>query len=171
MKRCPNCNQTFEEEWLSFCTQDGTTLIEEAAAAELQPTVLATSPALASQPNWNSPADNSPEARSPWAAPNPPGWQPPPPPAYLQQQSKSLANAAMVIGIISVTVGWLCMGPLPAIVAIVLGAIALSQIKKNPDRVSGKQAAWIGVITGGVTVLIYAVVMIFYAVVMIAANA
>ena len=60
----------------------------------------------------------------------------------------------MVIGIISVTVGWLCLGPLPAIVAIVLGAIALSQIKKSPDRVGGKQAAWIGVITGGVTVLI-----------------
>lgn len=77
----------------------------------------------------------------------------------------------MVIGIISVTVGWLCLGPLPAIVAIVLGAIALSQIKKTPDRVGGRQAAWIGIITGGLTVLIYAGIMIFYVVVMIAANA
>jgi Domain of unknown function (DUF4190) len=171
MKSCPTCNQTFDEEWLSFCTQDGTTLIEEAAPAEPPPTVLASSSALASEPKWNPPADNRPPARSPWAAPDPQGWQPPPPPAYMQQQNKSLANAAMVIGIISVTVGWLCLGPLPAIVAIVLGAIALSQIKKSPDRVGGKQAAWVGVITGGLTVLIYAVVMIFYVVVMIAANA
>jgi hypothetical protein len=171
MKRCPNCNQTFDEEWLSFCTQDGTTLIEEAAPVEPAPTVLASSSELAAPPNWNPPADNPPLARTPWAAPNPQGWQPPPPPAYLQQQSKSLANAAMVIGIISVTVGWLCLGPLPAIVAIVLGAIALSQIKKTPDRVGGRQAAWIGIITGGLTVLIYAGIMIFYVVVMIAANA
>jgi hypothetical protein len=78
----------------------------------------------------------------------------------------------MILGIISVTVGWMCFGPIPGIAAIVLGAAALSQIKKNPDRVSGKQFAWVGVITGGLTVVIYVVVMIFYVILMIigAAN-
>lgn len=74
----------------------------------------------------------------------------------------------MVIGIISITVGWLCLGPVPAVVAIILGGIALSQIKKSPDRVAGKQAAWVGIITGGVTVVIYIGIMIIYLVAIIA---
>src|ERR1043165_2744776 len=43
MKRCPTCNRTFEEDWLAFCTQDGTTLVDEspAKASEPPPTILA----------------------------------------------------------------------------------------------------------------------------------
>ena len=46
MKRCPNCNRTFEEDWLAFCTQDGTTLIDESPAKkdDLQATILAPAP-------------------------------------------------------------------------------------------------------------------------------
>ena len=76
----------------------------------------------------------------------------------------------MVVGIISVTVGWLCLGPVPGIAAIIMGAVALSQIKKTPDHVGGKPMAMVGLITGSVTVLIYAGIMIFYVVVLVAAN-
>jgi hypothetical protein len=76
----------------------------------------------------------------------------------------------MILGIISVTVGWLCMGPIPGIAAIIMGAIALSQIKKTPDNVGGKPMAMVGLITGSVTVLIYAGIMIFYIVALVAAN-
>jgi len=76
----------------------------------------------------------------------------------------------MVIGIVSVTVGWLCLGPIPGIAAIIMGAVAISQIKKTPDRVGGKPMAVVGVVTGSVTVLIYAGIMIFYIVMLIAAN-
>ena len=79
-----------------------------------------------------------------------------------------MATAAMIIGIISITIGWLCLGPVPAIVAIILGGIALSQIKKNPERIGGKQAAWVGIITGGVTVVLYAIFMIIYVVAIVA---
>jgi hypothetical protein len=97
-------------------------------------------------------------------------WQPPPPPTYVQPENKSLATAAMVIGLIGVTVGWLCLGPIPGLAAIIMGAVALSQIKKTPDRVGGKPMAVVGVVTGGITVLIYAGIMVFYLVVLIAAN-
>jgi hypothetical protein len=170
MKRCPTCNQTFEEEWLSFCTQDGTTLVDDSPAAdEPPPTMLASeAPAVNEQATWNLP---SPVVPSPpqWE-PQTPEWQPPPPPSYAQAQNKSLATAAMIVGIISLTVGWLCLGPIPGIVAIVLGAVALSQIKKTPERVGGRQAAWVGIATGGLTVLIYAGIMIFYVAAMIIAN-
>ena len=88
----------------------------------------------------------------------------------MQPENRSLAIAAMVVGIVSVTVGWLCLGPIPGIAAIIMGAVALSQIKKTPDRVGGKPMAVVGLVTGGVTVLIYAGIMIFYIVMLIAAN-
>jgi hypothetical protein len=76
----------------------------------------------------------------------------------------------MILGIISVTVGWMCFGPIPAIAAIILGAVALSQIKKSPERVTGKQFAWVGVITGSLSLVIYAVVMVVYVIAMISVN-
>ena len=171
MKRCPTCNLTFQEEWLSFCTQDGTTLIDEAVSADEPPPTLV-SPAQPEAPAWNTPSAELPPSSPEWRPPRRevPEWQPPPPPAYIQPQSKSLATASMVLGIVSVTVGWLCFGPIPGIASIILGSVALSQMKKAPERVGGKQMAWIGVITGSVTVLLYAGLMIFYIVMAVGAN-
>lgn len=174
MKRCPTCHQTFDEEWLSFCTQDGTTLVDDSMASNAPPPTVLSPPqadAPAAQPTWVTPSADLPlpspqEQPSPSAAPI---WQPPPPPAYVQPENRSLAIAAMVVGIISVTVGWLCLGPIPGIAAIIMGGVALSQIKKTPDRVGGKPMAVVGVVTGSVTVLIYAGIMIFYLVLFIAA--
>ena len=89
----------------------------------------------------------------------------------VQQPNKSLATAAMVLGIIGVTVGWLCFGPVPGIASIIMGAVALSQMKKTPELVAGKQMAWIGVVTGGVTVLLYLGILVFYVVLIVVANA
>ena len=170
MKRCPTCNQTFEEEWLSFCTVDGTTLLDEAPRPnepnEPPPTVMASSSPASPSPNeqatWNLPSAG--ESGGQLAEPKPPtpAWQPPPPPLYAQPPNKSLATAAMVIGIISVTVGWMCFGPIPAIAAIIMGGVALSQIKKNPERIGGKQFAVVGVVTGGLTVVIYLGIVVVY---------
>ena len=59
------------------------------------------------------------------------------------------------------------MGPLFAIAAIVLGAVALSQIKNSPERVGGKQMAWTGVITGSLAVI---GIIIFYVFVLVVGN-
>ena len=165
MKRCPTCNQTFEEEWLSFCTQDGTTLIDDAPlSSEPPPTVKSSIPAEATpneQPTWNLPSGTGSGGQLSEPQPFKP-WQPPPPPAYTVPPNKSLSVASMILGIISVTVGWMCFGPIPAIAAIILGAASLSQIKKNPERVTGKQFAWVGVITGSLSLVMFAGVMVFY---------
>jgi hypothetical protein len=50
-----------------------------------------------------------------------------------------------------------------------MGAVALSQIKKTPNRVGGKPMAVVGLVTGGVTVLIYAAIMVFYVILFIVA--
>jgi hypothetical protein len=172
MRRCPTCNQTFEEDWLSFCTQDGTTLIEDSVeASEPLPTIVpphGAEPAVADeQATWNLPSANavaaSPLRQQPAETPV---WQPPPPPTYVQPPSKTLATAAMVAGILSM----LCLGPIPGIFAIVLGGMSLSQMKKEPERVAGQQMAWAGIVTGGLSILIYSVLVIFYIFVIVAAK-
>src|SRR2546422_2422854 len=152
MKRCPSCNQTFEEDWLSFCTQDGTTLVDDQGAAnEPLPTIAGPAPKVAAPTNqaaWNLPSARTgggPQVPTP--QPKQPAWQPPPPPSYLQPQSGSLATASMIIGIASI----FCLGPILAIVAIILGAMALSQIKKNPEAIGGRQQAVTGIVTGCVS--------------------
>jgi hypothetical protein len=170
MKRCPTCNLTFAEDWLSFCPQDGATLNDEAFSAhEPPPSIVA--PAQPDPPAWSTPAADPPSSSPEWRPPAraEPDWVPPPPP-YVQPPSKNLATASMILGLISVTIGWLCLGPIPGVAAIILGAIALSQIKKTPDRVGGKQMAWIGVLTGSLTLLIYAGLVIFNIVMAVVAN-
>jgi uncharacterized protein DUF4190 len=172
MRRCPTCNQAFEEDWLTFCTQDGTTLVDDSTpSTEPPPTVLAPeaagSPVSSEQATWNLSAAEQVVSVPQWQPQSAaPVWQPPPPPINLHPPNKSLATAAMIVGILSV----LCLGPIPAIFAIGLGGMSLSQINKEPARVGGKQMAWAGIITGGVSIVIYGALIILY-IIVIAANA
>ena len=167
MKYCPQCNRRFDEPWLSFCSDDGTPLIQE----------LTPPP----DPNWDPQirepkvkTQDEPETqwwpREPpvpggWIAPDerppmsPGPWQPPAPPSpYIgkTQKNQSLALASMITAIAGFLLAG-CFGPIPAFIAIVLGLIALSQIKKSPEKYSGKPFATAGVIIGGIIVVFYAI--------------
>ncbi|HKQ78857.1 MAG TPA: DUF4190 domain-containing protein [Blastocatellia bacterium] len=72
-----------------------------------------------------------------------------------QQTRKGLAITSLVLGIISIpTLGLLGVG---AIVALVLGSIALRRIKKEPAIYGGKGMAIAGIITSVVSLLLIAV--------------
>jgi len=100
-----------------------------------------------------------------WVAPDErppmtPVWQPPPPPLRpIAKPSQGLAVASMVTGILGLVLG--CFGPLPGIAAIVLGAMALSQIKKSPQTTGGKPLAITGLVTGGLTLVFYGLLFIW----------
>ncbi len=179
MKYCPQCKRQFEEAWLSFCSDDGTPLIQELTPPR--------------DPNWNpnirepkretrfeTPSEQETQwlPREPpmpggWIAPderppmNPPvpAWQPPPPPPYpniIGRPSQGLALASMITSIVGIVFGLWCFGPLPGIAAVVMGLVALSQIKKTPDKVTGKPYAVAGVIIGSLNVLFYLVMLILF---------
>jgi len=168
MKYCPLCKKQFDEAWLSFCSDDGTPLIQEL-----------TPPA---DPNWD-PRIRQPKVKTQdeqetqwlpretplpggWIAPDerppmsPGPWTPPPPPPTIPYrprgtvQSQGLALASMITAIVGFFM-FGCFGPLPGIVGVVLGLLALSQIKKSPDKFGGKPYATAGVIIGGINVLFY----------------
>jgi hypothetical protein len=171
MKYCPQCKKQFNEPWLSFCSDDGTPLIEELAPAQ--------------DPNWDPKirepkVDTRSEQETQWLPRQPPmpggwvapderppmtpgPWQPPPPPLTRSATppSQSLALASMIIGIFGLVAGS-CLGPIPGIVALVMGLTALSQIKKTPDKVSGKPFATAGVIIGAISTVFYMLLVIWF---------
>lgn len=167
MKRCPTCNQTFTEGWLSFCTADGTTLMEDSAASssEPPPTIMSPAPPPFSNPNpqanWNTPSGGVGAGQFPAPRPSQPAWQPPPPPAYVAGKQQGLAVASLIIGIFTVTFGWCYVGIVTGPIAIVLGIIALVQIKNKPEIHTGRPMAIAGVVTGAVYVAIVAIIIVF----------
>jgi len=170
MKYCPQCKRQFNEAWLSFCSDDGTPLVQELTPAQ--------------DPNWE-PRIREPQVQTPderetqwlpreppvaggWIAPDerppmsPGAWSPPPPPmAYPRTAppSQALATASMIVGLAGILLSW-CFGPVPAIVALVLGLVALSQIKKSPDKFSGKGMAITGIVVGAITIVFYVLILI-----------
>jgi len=168
MRYCPQCNRQYTEPWVTFCSDDGTLLIEQLAAPR--------------DPNWD-PRIREPGVKSPseqetqwlpreppmqggWIAPDerppmtPPAWSPPPAPLPVKQQSQGLAMGSMITGILGLVLG--CLGPLPGIAAVVLGFMALSQIKQAPETNTGKSLAIVGIVTGILTIVFYSLLILLW---------
>ncbi|HVQ37065.1 MAG TPA: DUF4190 domain-containing protein [Pyrinomonadaceae bacterium] len=169
MKRCPTCNQQFTDEWLTFCTQDGTSLVDMPVSPDEPPPTVAyasmpPSVSPSEQPTLDYPGAYKPPAVQ-MASPQPmqAGWNPPPPPAYASQPQKSLAVLSMVLGIVSMTIGWCCyFGVLTSPIAIGLGIFSLFQMKKDPTKYGGKGMAIAGIVTGALYfVLIFLIILIY----------
>jgi hypothetical protein len=181
MKRCPTCNSTFDDEYLSFCTNDGTILVREEVSAglESQETALLNEPpatVLMPPPRPTEYVAQTPNAPTPpvpygWANESPPVWVPPPPPApfggVTRHAQQGTAVASLIFGLISITFGWICGGPIFGLLAVVLGAVSLTQIKRNPQQHSGKPMALAGLITGVMALLVYVAIMALWIVMMI----
>jgi uncharacterized protein DUF4190 len=173
MKRCPTCNRTFDEEWLAFCTEDGSTLLEVSSAPlpqEPPPTVR-----IPSAPNTNPTSPPPFDLPGSYTPPRPvaPAWQPPPPPPMRQVtgQKQGFAVASLILGIISLTVGWCCyFGVITGPIAIGLGITSLIQIKNNPSQYTGKPLAIIGIVTGAVYFVLVALIIMIYGLGMLAGG-
>ena len=108
---------------------------------------------------WMPPGGRSggPPAMPQQQRPIAPVWQPPPAPFRPPPQPQTgLAVASLVLGLVSITVGWCYVGMLTSPVAIIMGIIALVQIKNNPTQYGGKPLAITGIVTG----ILYAVVLV-----------
>lgn len=73
-----------------------------------------------------------------------------------------MAVLSLIFGIAAITFGWICGGPVFALLALILGTVALSQIKRNPLQYGGKPLALGGMITGGIVLLIHLVLLAFW---------
>jgi hypothetical protein len=173
MKRCPTCDRTFDEDWLSFCTNDGTALIEDSPKTDLAATIMAPAPPPISSPgepaNWNSPSGWNPPSggigSGQFPAPQPPQpvWQPPPPPSYAAGPQQSFAVASLITGVFTITIGLCCyLGVISGPVAIALGIYSLNQIKNEPDKFTGRPFAIAGIVMGALYFVFVALIIVIY---------
>ena len=81
---------------------------------------------------------------------------------YVKPPSQALGVASMIVGIFGLIFGVVCFGPVIGIVALVLGLVALTQNKKTPQSVGGKPFAIVGIVTGGLSLLIFGGMMLFF---------
>jgi hypothetical protein len=181
MKRCPICNSTFDDEELSYCTTDGTVLVRDEISANLEsqataifgeppPTVL-----LPPRPTEDVPVAPAHVPSQPqpygWANEAPPVWVPPAPPPVrftgTGNQQQTAAVVSLIFGLVGITLGWICGGPLFGLLAVILGVVALVQIKNNPSQYGGKPMALIGLISGGFVLLVNAAIFAFWIVMLV----
>jgi hypothetical protein len=177
IKRCPTCNQEFTDEWLTFCTSDGTSLVPvQRSSDEPPPTIVsgAMPPSVSplEQPTLDLPGVVSPPTQAYRPPPVQPGafqpgavqtgWKPPPPPAYPGATDKNLALVSMILGIVSIMFTCCYLGVITGPVAVGLGLYALTQIKKNPNKYGGKGMAIAGIVTGGLSFVFVALIFLIY---------
>jgi hypothetical protein len=168
MKKCLKCGQSYTDNTLNFCLNDGELLVDT-TGYEPPPTRYADdSPPtlLMNQPRVTNPID--------WAGSSPPAtWQQQTPVQNPQQMfgphnafqspSQTLAVISLGLGVGSVTIGWCCsLGLLLGPAALITGFIALSQNKKDPDRYGGRGLAIGGIVTGSIFLVGYALLIVLY---------
>jgi hypothetical protein len=82
--------------------------------------------------------------------------------AYVQAPSQGMSIAALICGILSLVLCCMWFGSLPlALVAIVLGHMAISRVNSDPSRSGGKGMARAGLVTGYLG-LLASIVMAFF---------
>ena len=162
MKRCPKCGQTFADQNLNFCLNDGELLMYEQESArpfsdeppptkfagdDSPPTLMMNTPRSTNPIGW---ADASPPAQ--WQGQQvvmPTGHMPVQYVAAYASPNQVLGILSLSLGILSVTVGWCCyIGALLGPAAMILGAVAIYQNKTDPVRYGGKGLGIAGIILG-----------------------
>jgi hypothetical protein len=183
MKYCPNCGSPCDNSDIicKFCG----TMLEAGAPAQNNP-AQPTPPAGNGNQPYPGPGEYGPggNAPQPGAYGGPPGGgyqgnyggynnysntYNPQPPVYtgynIGAKTNSMAIASMVLGIASIPF-LMCygLGAIPAIIAIVLGFVSRSSIKKSGGAESGGGMALAGIVLGIVSIAIVLLILIALAV-------
>ena len=174
MKRCPRCGQTYTDENINFCLNDGELLSRQSSPSSYRSSVVDDSP----------PTMVLDQAR----VTNPTGWSSAasPPAPWQQQQpqqqefypyniqapvSQTLGIVSLCMGLASVTVGWCCyIGILLGPAAMITGFIALSQHKSDPTRYGGKGFAIGGIAAGAAYIVLLVIFWLIYGLFIIGGN-
>ncbi|HEX9962517.1 MAG TPA: DUF4190 domain-containing protein [Pyrinomonadaceae bacterium] len=157
MKVCPNCNQTYTDESLNFCLNDGSTLTH-LKTDEPPPTILmnsarTTSPNYSDQPtNFTNQANFGNAPLSNWqnqsVSPNEPSYIAPQIMA-VHGQNQTLPTIALVLGVLGLIL-MCCHGGLPfGLAALVTGYLGMNNANNNPTQYGGRGMAIAGMVCGG----------------------
>ncbi len=165
MKQCPRCNQTYSDDQLNFCLEDGellTAYTREPTPARYAddppPTVMLNDARITNPTNW--PASSAPPAK--WQAPKPQLQnQPFGSPGFASSPDQTLPTIAMVLGILSLPM-FCCWGGLwLGLPAAIIGFLGMSNTDKDPARYGGRGMAIAGMVLGVVSMLLTVLLAFF----------
>ena len=145
MKVCPVCSQTYTDDNLNYCLDDGGTLTNYYDDAP--PTVLLNQARTTGQ-NWDNYQSSTPWQNQPLQQ-NQVHY-----PVQINSQNQTLPTVSLVLGIFGILFTC-CYGGIPlGAAALVLGYLGLKNVNENPSEFSGRGLAIAGIITGAVGLLI-----------------
>jgi hypothetical protein len=178
MKRCPRCSQTYTDNELNFCLNDGELLTS--FSTDPPPTIFGGSNPTASEEPATVFMDKT-------RATNPTNWPAGGPVAPWQQQQtpilnqpfsfgfprgadQTLATISLVLGIISL-VAVCCYGGIwLGIPAAGVGFVALRNINSNPTQYGGRGLAIAGIVMGIITAIFTTIHIIIIIIAMVAGQ-
>lgn len=167
MKQCPRCGQTYSDDQLNFCLDDGELLSGYAReppptqyADDAPPTVMLNDARRTNPANWPSTQPVSPPVQ----------WQPQSlqnplfsAPAYMRSRDQTLPTIALILGIISLPMICCYGGIWLGLPAAVLGFVGMRNADGDNSRYGGRGMA-IGGMVLGVMSLLTSIVILFFAI-------
>ncbi|MEO6655920.1 MAG: DUF4190 domain-containing protein [Pyrinomonadaceae bacterium] len=153
MKQCPRCNQTYSDENLNFCLDDGELLTgyaHEPAPTRYDddspPTIMLNDSRVTNPSNWQAPVRWQPRQQNvenrPFASP-----------AFVQSRDQTLPTIALILGILSLPLICCYGGIWLGLPAAVLGFLGMRNADSDRSRYGGRGMAIGGMVLGVISFL------------------
>ncbi len=163
MKQCPRCNQTYTDDQLNFCLNDGELLTNFASEPspsrymdDSPPTIMLDSARVTNPASW--PASSSPPSQ--W---QPQGLQNQPfgTPAFIHKSDQTIPTIALILGILSLPMVCCYGGIWLGLPAAILGFLGMRNADSDLTRYGGRGMAIGGMVLGIVTCIISIIHILF----------
>jgi|SRR5438445_4103389 len=164
MKQCPRCSQTYSDDQLNFCLDDGELLTAYAKeppptryADDAPPTVILNEARVTNPANWPASPQSGPPAQ--WQPQNMQN-RPFASPSFVQSKDQTLPTLALVLGILSIPLICCYGGIWLGLPAAVLGFLGMRNADNDSTRYGGRGMAIGGMVLGVITFLTSIVIAI-----------
>jgi len=155
MKQCPRCNQTYVDEQLNFCLNDGELLMQLQDAQSSRPYDDSPPTVVMNDVRSTNPIGWQPQASPPMQ------WQdqsnfPVPQynaPAFVQSKDQTLPTISLIIGILSFLMVCCYGGIWLGLPAAIVGFLGMKNADNDPMRYGGRGLAIGGMVLGVVAFL------------------
>jgi hypothetical protein len=165
MKQCPRCNQSYADEMLNFCLNDGELLMQLQDDPRGRPYDDSPPTVIMNDPRATNPAD--------WQAAPPVPWQQqsniqPSPmfgsPTFTQNRDQTLPTISLVLGILGFVMICCYGGIWLGLPAAVVGFLGMRNADNDPTRYGGRGMAIAGMVLGTIS-LLASIIFAFFAII------
>ena len=158
MKQCPRCKQTYSDDALNFCLEDGEMLTAFTTeppptryADDTPPTVLLNEARVTNPTNWPATPPAAPPAR--WQPQQLNANQPFGSPAPSRSKDQTLPTISLILGVLSLALVCCFGGFWLGVPAAIVGYLGMRNADSDPTHYSGRGMAIAGMVLGVVSLM------------------